>query len=365
MPIAKRDALPVLHADGGPPVSNTGLELDRYVRETLQPSTQAVIELYRRVATASSPPAYALAYARWERTLRSLGDGTGSRVFRVRNRLIVGLGNESVRESSITLQRTSGMPFIPGSALKGLARRYAEQQAADAQDPLAPPRKRPAPPPGETLAPNAHTILFGDQDAASYLTYFDAWYVPGSAAGDRPIARDVITVHHPEYYQTGGARQPWDFDDPNPNPYLSATGDYLVAVRGPDASWATAALDLLAGALAELGVGAKTSSGYGRLEPVVAAAQAQENEAEADAIPRLHALAIELQGIPPAQVRNRLESIVKRWDKLDDAERRAAAIDLGRIIDASPDLAKWARDPKRYWMKPLLSMAGSASEPTA
>ncbi len=42
-----------------------------------------------------------------------------------RGRLIVGLGGKGVLEFGLTLQHTSGLPVIPGSALKGLARTYA------------------------------------------------------------------------------------------------------------------------------------------------------------------------------------------------------------------------------------------------
>lgn len=40
-------------------------------------------------------------------------------------RLVVGLGGESVLETSLTLQFITGLPIIPGSALKGLCRHYA------------------------------------------------------------------------------------------------------------------------------------------------------------------------------------------------------------------------------------------------
>jgi hypothetical protein len=73
----------------------------------------------------------------------------------------------------------------------------------------------------------------------------------------------VITVHHEGYYQDG-KEPPADWDSPTPVPFLSATGSYLVAVSGPS-GWDDAAMKLLRLALKEMGVGAKTSSGYGRL----------------------------------------------------------------------------------------------------
>src|SRR5690606_26251990 len=46
--------------------------------------------------------------------------------------LIVGLGGEHVLETTITLDRNTGAPFIPGSALKGLTRTVALIELAQA-----------------------------------------------------------------------------------------------------------------------------------------------------------------------------------------------------------------------------------------
>ena len=350
-----------LKTAAGAAVTNAGLELDRYVPEPGTKNNTGLTRLYGRVCGAAPPEAYRLAFGRWRETLAGFGDEVATAELWVRNRLIVGLGDESVRESAITLHRTTGMPFIPGSALKGLARRHAARLA---------------------IAAPETTVLFGGTAEAAYITWFDAWYIPGSAADDgsaeddHPLARDVITVHHPEYYRTKGGKQPWDFDDPNPVPYVSATGRYLIAVRGWDASWANAALTLLTGALAEHGVGAKTSSGYGRLQaskpaapghPILTTAATGQPHAgqtvPGDTVPAaadLHPLALELHGyLKTKNVRDRIQSFVDRWDRIraDPAERRRAAIDLVRVIDSAPELSAWARDPKKYRLRPLFNAA--------
>lgn len=48
-------------------------------------------------------------------------------------------------------------------------------------------------------------------------------------------------------------------------PFISATGIYLVALGGAEPDWVEAGLKILGMALNELGIGAKTSSGYGRM----------------------------------------------------------------------------------------------------
>jgi CRISPR-associated protein Cmr6 len=76
-------------------------------------------------------------------------------------------------------------------------------------------------------------------------------------------------VHHPAYYSGKNVElvPPADWDEPTPVPFLSATGSYLIALSAPKGceEWRQAAFDILKLALAEEGVGAKTSSGYGRM----------------------------------------------------------------------------------------------------
>jgi CRISPR-associated protein Cmr6 len=79
-----------------------------------------------------------------------------------------------------------------------------------------------------------------------------------------------MTVHHQKYYMDDNV-PPADWDDPIPVPFISATGKYLIALAASDMEesnrkgWFSAIFDLLELALKEEGVGAKTSSGYGRM----------------------------------------------------------------------------------------------------
>mgnify|MGYP001114356633 CR=1 FL=1 len=265
---------------------NLGLALERY-----QPVPRGDAERYRSflksVCDLSPPAIYTGAYEEWKTTLENL-PGVCLREFETRGRVIVGLGAESVRETGITLLRLYGVPVLPGSALKGLARRYLSARGENWTDDerkeilrimfgTGPERKAPERQPEER---NGASTPSG---YASHLTYFDAWYVPNSAPDNRPLRLDVITVHHPRYYRSQGKSAnkdkaegeenlppvPWDLDDPTPVAFLSVRGSFLVAVRGPDADrqWATQAMTILEHALADWGIGAKTSSGYGRLVP--------------------------------------------------------------------------------------------------
>src|SRR5712692_1541822 len=155
--------------------------------------------------------------------------------------MIIGLGDESVLETAITLHRTYGVPYIPGSALKGLAASYVRQRlGVDWQKDK-----------------DAYKVVFGNTDDTGYITFFDALYIPGTGFRGRALYPDVITVHHQKYYQDPN-NPPADWDDPTPVPFLTATGSYLIALAGSELeeheAWIDATFAILKGALAELGI---------------------------------------------------------------------------------------------------------------
>lgn len=176
-------------------------------------------------------------------------------------RLVTGLGGASPLETGLTLHHTYGVPVLPGSALKGLANHYWQHVAyATGSDPA--------------IVTNA---MFGGTDDAGYVCFHDAWIVPDSLTSKHEgLHHDVMTPHHGDYYAgaaygTGELMPPTDFDDPSPISFLSVRGRFHFALTCEDHSDAGGALlarakTLLIRALADWGIGGKTSSGYGRLE---------------------------------------------------------------------------------------------------
>lgn len=210
------------------------------------------------------PEGYDTFVERWEERLRSF---TGSfqdgvtRIYRgnVKGRMVVGLGQASTRETNIHLDRTYGVPVIPGSALKGIAAAAADTLGG----PWAQERV------GKNAAPagSDHAYLFGasageDGSSAGAVTFHDAWWTPANAGDRLPIHLDVMTVHQRGYYE--GKAAPSDTVEPTPVSFLSTSGTYLIALTGPR-EWVDVAHQLLARGLSELGVGGKTRSGYGRI----------------------------------------------------------------------------------------------------
>ncbi|MFN3267124.1 MAG: type III-B CRISPR module RAMP protein Cmr6 [Deinococcales bacterium] len=236
--------------------AHLGLWLEKYIESTyrepedkdttqgelLNATRKNLIQEAHQLSVQQSADAdYTLFFGRYQAALQSLG--ATCQAARVLGRMVVGLGSESVWENSLSIHRTYGVPFIPGSALKGLCSSYAHRFLGEAWQ----------------KGSQAQRSAFGETDSRGYVQFFDALPVPQSWS----LEREVMTVHHQDYYS--GKAAPSDWDDPNPIPFVSATGTYLIAFLAPE-GWQASVLELLELALEQEGIGAKTSSGYGRLE---------------------------------------------------------------------------------------------------
>jgi CRISPR-associated protein Cmr6 len=167
-------------------------------------------------------------------------------------RVVVGLGGASVLETDITLHHLYGLPIVPGSALKGLARAYALLiEKRDEDDPL-------------------FAGVFGtvkEPRRSGGVIFFDA--LPLS----RPrFQLDVMNPHYGEYYRARGEQSPpADYLDPTPVYFLTVTRTtflFALAARDRRHDWLEAAVRWLRQGLETIGIGAKTTAGYGYFEEV-------------------------------------------------------------------------------------------------
>jgi len=194
-------------------------------------------------------PLLFLAYRnRWDRmidALRAQNYIVQKFTLRAASRVIVGLGAESVLETSIRLHRIYGFPIIPGSALKGLARAYAELVEKKNESDL-------------TFAK-----VFGKsppEAEAGKVIFFDA--IPANPS-NLTLELDVMNPHYGPYYQ--GVAPPADYHNPVPIFFLTigAGSEFLFAVTSRERDLAQKAQQWLTKALTEMGIGAKTVAGYG------------------------------------------------------------------------------------------------------
>lgn len=246
------------------------------------------------VAGIPVPSFYARAYTRWRESLEERAQFIE---IELTSRLLVGHGDPSPTEVGVTLHPTYGVPYIPGTALKGLLSHYIQAtrggepgwrapifraKKTDTTAPLG--DGDPVEPPGEWYA-----AVFGapaitgkaDVDAKGYVRFEDALLVP-NPGGQRPLIRDVLTPHHKTYYDSHGEKRPIDWDEPNPVGFLTvAPGTrFLLAVSwecGAEA-WADLAVAELLSALETRGVGGKTSAGYGRATRATGAPVAADDD---------------------------------------------------------------------------------------
>ncbi|PDW04674.1 type III-B CRISPR module RAMP protein Cmr6 [Candidatus Viridilinea mediisalina] len=298
-----------------------------------------------KTAEIGIPALYPHAFARWEASL--IARGIRPRVGIVEGRMVLGLGAESVIETAISLHRTYGVPYIPGSALKGLAAAYARRFLS-----------------GEWAADgSAYTTVFGrggHTGAAGYITFFDALYIPSLSPGDCPLRPDVLTVHHQNYYNSDQPNPPADWDSPIPVPFLSATGRYLLALDGPSAAWVERVFDLLAAALQELGIGAKTSSGYGRMrvERVAGIGQGNADAAPVDpAVAQVDELLKLLNALPPKRVATEIEKFYHQAVALEVGPTQRARI-AAAIIAKVREAKREEQTAKRPWYQTVQGWVG-------
>ena len=229
---------------------------------------------------------------------------------RAASRVIVGLGAESVLETSIRLHRVYGFPILPGSALKGLTRAYAlweiatklgipplsykelaEREQSKKQTPLQKLEKcieevETEKPKRQQLLEELQTdpalptearirqldieafdrevdplrCIFGVAGQAGKVIFFDA--IPANPA-NLQLELDVMNPHYAPYYQ--GTQPPADYHNPIPVFFLTIGpgSEFLFAVASREARLAEKARDWLKEALTKMGIGAKTVAGYG------------------------------------------------------------------------------------------------------
>jgi CRISPR-associated protein Cmr6 len=218
---------------------------------------------------------YKSAYRRWHtmtKDANQFAHGTGELKG---TRLFIGLGMAHVLETQVCRHPVYGIPYIPGSALKGLARAKAEEYTQQPQ---------------YGITKEVVEILFGtgtdDQKAdAGYLIFHDAWWIPKGEEGgseDKPYVPEVVTVHAVEYYKNQGkkdAPHP-DMESPNPNQQLAVQGSFYFVVEGVP-QWAELGRKFLTLALEADGIGGKVAAGYGYF--VEEAAQKKKREAQEEA----------------------------------------------------------------------------------
>lgn len=256
------------------------------------------------------------------------------------SRLLMNTAGGVIENGGICLDRNSGVPYIPGSAVKGAARRHAIWMLSQENDPLIKAqiiartsiifgygiqdwqegRKTSAKHPhggsarsdfwlsmvaleneGRDFDPQRDQVWNQVEPAARkeitrtlQLVEFPNQlsgcisFLPAFPEKDPGIDLDILTTHHPVYYK---GEMPVATDDENPVPFVFPTIAAGTAFRFPllrCQPFATdelenTAVNHLKEALQVFGLGAKTNAGYGWFS-IDFAAQRRADQRQADAL---------------------------------------------------------------------------------
>lgn len=212
-------------------------------------------------------------------------------------RLIIGLGTDHVVETGLLLHHVYGLPYIPGSALKGMARAWAiaekicnpcsdlndlsrfdrlieaqqigpilqknwadlqlkEQTALNQASKLH--KDDPGLKPDQIESSRQRLVLaraiLGNPDHEGQVMFMDAFPTEGQ------IARDIMTPHH------NSSEWPRDTASPTILPFaaISTGASFVFRLASADKTLLEAAKGWVIGALTDMGAGAKTAVGFGR-----------------------------------------------------------------------------------------------------
>lgn len=185
-------------------------------------------------------------------------------------RLIIGLGASHPQETSMTLHHTYGIPYIPGSAIKGATRycavlKFAEKDKKDDEGwEKAIERISRSLEEGTVLGISLDSLkfknlidIFGTQNQHGEVIFMDAYPL-----NEVNLKIDIMNPHYQNYYS--GKEPPADWQNPNPIKFLTVEKTkFQFNLLSKDEDLLVKSEALLKSALKELGIGAKTAIGYG------------------------------------------------------------------------------------------------------
>lgn len=241
---------------------NLALILDKYPPAHVPGNSQEKSEWLKRLGLNSrvDPILTKSAYDRWSAMMSDLQATLFDAALDWR--MVIGLGGETILETDITLHHLYGIPFIPGSALKGLTRAYVTGEIDDYKS--------------SKIEDDNEEVkrIFGSQEHAGTVIFFDAMPLNGQVE----FLLDIMNPHYPDYYkslQSNRIIPPTNDQQPTPVTFLTVTNTtftFALAPRNPNdqvhKKHVETVKDWLQKALAKYGIGGKTSAGYGYFKDI-------------------------------------------------------------------------------------------------
>ena len=301
-----------------------------------------------------------------------------------------GLGNEHPLENGFAFLNPYGLPYLPGSGVKGVLRQAArELTSGDWGDPqgwdagtihLLERRGH------ATIQLSIIDVLFGretpDGDGDHVRGALSFWDALPQIPGDT-LAVDIMTPHQSHYYQkrqdrkSGDSTSPHDSGAPNPISFLTlppGTGfafhvvcdqahlERLAPDLAHDLRWQTLLTAAFEHAFEWLGFGAKTAVGYGAMQ-VNERARQQRAQAQAEAAKAQHMASLspaqQLIEAFVAELRTKHEQYPSYKEKPNAAfhnQARALAKAAHEGTDWSADEKRQAAEAIETWLPKLVQV---------
>lgn len=329
------------------PHAHPGLLLQRGYQEHESGDAATKTAHVQRICGIPAGQFYRRAYERWVRCTADPQRFAGT-VLGLESRLFIGLSAGGMLETGCAIHHSYGLPYIPGSSIKGVVSSFARAQAGFSAAAC-----------NELFGAEAQAGSTYPDGLSGVVGFHDAWWVPDSAP--TPLVQEVVTSHHPEYYRSEGGSDATDLDSPVPNAQIAVQGSFLFVIEGPGAAWLDLALNMLKAVLRERGIGAKTRAGYGYFyeDPERAADyrrilnDLRESEARERARRQREQQAAEAQAAFEAlsdegKARHRTEGELTRYLALSEAEQRIHRSVLVAALNHLADAARsWPPDDRR------------------
>ncbi|MCX8207742.1 MAG: type III-B CRISPR module RAMP protein Cmr6 [Methanothrix sp.] len=255
--------------------------------------------------------------------------GGKSMLFRTTAPFVTGLGRSHPVENGFAWHHTLGVPYLPGSSVKGMVRAWARLWRGEGDEEIS--------------------RIFGPESAGSVgsVVFLDALPI-------RPVElkAEIMTPHYGPYYQGREPPEGWpaDWHSPVPIPFLAvAEGqEFLFGVipRKNAIGDCEKAIVWLREALEFIGAGAKTAVGYGRFASLNAEVpEAEAPERRTPGREWLERLAGE-KGMSLVEfVINQPNVLARSWERIEDQElKRSALQEIRRIYVAK---GQWDDPPSK------------------
>lgn len=183
--------------------------------------------------------------------------------FKLLDKMVIGLGDISIHETSLLLHHVYGIPYIPGQAIKGVIRNYIINEKHNSSK-------------DDAFKCDKFISIFGGEKQGSFglkkegesyqgdVIFFDAF----PQHDYYTIEKDIMTPHYKDYYESG-EKAPTDGVSPVPIEFLvvkNARFKVYIAIKKSSDINEEEVKDLFFETFKFMGIGAKTALGYGFID---------------------------------------------------------------------------------------------------